>query len=218
MTNLRRIFLTITLGLLASLGYYMWYQNQHYSVPVARLEIAEGAAIDKGCITTRPFPRTVVQEGWVFDPDQIVGKVARTTIYPGEPFDKRRLADPSELVGVRVGPDKFLSPGMVAFGVPVTIAGAVGGMLRSGDYVDVIAVMPEQEGEILLQYVKVLDVRSGAGRPVYPDEGGIGVVVLELAPEQAALLAERVTRGQLFLALTGHPPTASVPHQGSEYR
>jgi len=209
MTNVRRAFLAITLALVGALGYYMWYQNQHYSVPVARLEIAEGAAIDRECITTRPFPRTVVQEEWTLDPNQIVGKVARTTIYPGEPFDRRRLADPSELVGVRVGPDKFLSPGTVAFGIPVTIAGAVGGMLKSGDYVDVIAVMPEQEGQILLRYVRVLDVRSGAGRPVHPNEGGIGVVVLELAPEQAALLAEKVTRGQLFLALTGHPPTTA---------
>jgi len=210
MTNVRRVFLVITLALVGALGYYMWYQSQHLSVPVARLEIAPNVPIGKDCITLQPFPRTAVREGWVFDTDQIVGKVARVPIYPGEPFDRRRLADPSELVGVRVGGDKFLKPGMVAFGIPVTIAGAVGGMLKSGDYVDVIAVTPETGGEILLRYIKVLDVRSGGGQPVRPNEGGIGVVVLERTPEQATTLAEQTTRGQLFLALTGTPPAGAA--------
>ena len=52
MTNVRRVFLVITLALVGALGYYMWYQSQHLSVPVARLEIAPNCLL-----YTSPSPR-----------------------------------------------------------------------------------------------------------------------------------------------------------------
>jgi hypothetical protein len=86
--------------------------------------------------------------------------------------------------------DIALQSGKVAIGVEVSPARAVGGMIKRGDFVNLIAVIGKErkKGIMFLQKVRVLDVRSPYGMPL-EEERRVGIVVLELLPEEATLLA-----------------------------
>jgi len=206
MTNTKRILVAIAMALLASLGYYLWWSNTRVSVPVAMTFIKAETPISKGLLALKPFPKEAVSGSWVLDVKRIMGKVARVDLFPGEPFDERRLANPAEITSARSGAGIMLEPGRVAFAVPTTVAGAVGGMVRAGDRVDIIAVPAganpdETEAQVLLSNVLVIDVRTGAGQHT-EGEPPINIVVLEVAQEEAKRLAVWTAAGHVQLALT----------------
>jgi len=217
MTNTRRTLLAIALALAAALGYYLWWSNTRVSVPVAMAYIKAETPITKGLLALKPFPREAVSSGWLLDISQIVGKVARVDIFPGEPFDERRLAEPGELSQSRSRAGITLPPGKVAFAVPTSVAGAVGGMVRAGDRVDIIGVPPganpdQSEARLLLSNVPVIDVRTGAGQHTEGDPP-INIIVLEVTPEEAKVLAVWTAAGQIQLALTTQEAITQPPEQ-----
>lgn len=206
MSNTKRMILAIGVALLAGLGYYLWWSNTQVSVPVAMTFIRAETPISRSLLALKPFPRQGVAGSWILHVDRILGKVARVDLFPGEPFDERRLANADEIVTARSGAGIVLEPGKVAFAVPTTVAGAVGGMVRGGDRVDIIAVPAganpdESEAHLLLSNVLIIDVRTGAGQQT-EGEPPINIVVLEVTQEEAKRLALWTAAGQVQLALT----------------
>lgn len=128
-------------------------------------------------------------------------KISNTRIYPGQIIVETQLID-KELEEQRLGLGSnasFIVPdGKVATIIPVDIISTIGGALRPGDQVDIIATMniefpldPERESEtytqFLLQKVQILRVGawSAGGDEEENNGGGGGIVTVIVDPQQA---------------------------------
>ncbi len=104
-----------------------------------------------------------------------------------------------------------LRPGQRAFAVPVDELAAVGGLLRPGDHVDVLAHLEdetEDASRVLVQYAAVLSFGPSLERG---DDGereqdtGSRTAVLALERDAVPVLLMAQQHGRLSLALTGEP-------------
>lgn len=107
-----------------------------------------------------------VRPDWAIgDPREALGKVASTTILPGEPIRRDRLMD-SPLV---------LGPGERAIAIPSDLVRSVGASVMPGDRVDVLWVTsPDVPPQRLASGAVVLDLRSGDGRSLIRPERPAG--------------------------------------------
>ncbi len=106
--------------------------------------------------------------------------------------------------------------GFRALSIPISGAAAVSGMIRPGDYVDILGTftMPvktnpqltENVTTTLFPKVKVLAVGSqlGTDRTAGPTRGGSSTITFEVEPDVAEVLVFAQHSGQLYLSLR-HP-------------
>ncbi|MCK8515213.1 Flp pilus assembly protein CpaB [Methylonatrum kenyense] len=104
-----------------------------------------------------------------------------------------------------------LRPGQRAFAVPVDELAAVGGLLKPGDHVDVLAHLEDESEDasrVLVEYAAVLSFGPSLERN---DDGereqdtGSRTAVLALEREAVPVLLMAQQHGRLSLALTGQP-------------
>lgn len=109
-----------------------------------------------------------------------------------------------------------ISPNKRAISIAVDQVKGVSGLIRPGNFVDVIAFIPESpEGpaktEILLQGIKVLAVGSQTGKTIKSIEPASELaltypsVTVEVTPEQAVSIATVSVKGSLTLMLRKTP-------------
>jgi Flp pilus assembly protein CpaB len=133
--------------------------------------------------------------------DYLRDKISNTRIYPGQIIVETQLID-KELEEQRLGLGSnasFIVPdGKVAVIIPVDSISTIGGALRAGDQVDIIATMevefpqePERESEtytqFLLQKVQILRIGAWSAGGDEEDKGGGGgnFVTVIVEPQQA---------------------------------
>lgn len=145
-------------------------------VPVAKTVIPRGAMVSKQDIEYLALPE--IPQNCAVTADQVVGKVALTTIYQGEPFRRERL-EVTE-------PDKQE--------VTINIDLARSGLAAPGDLVDIYLLREETSwayrGELVALNAVVRSVRDAQGQEVV---GGKLPAVVQVAvkPEEVA----RIVRG-----------------------
>lgn len=207
------------------------------SVYVAARDIPIGAVIDANMLTTRPWPKHLVVDGFVVGADagkKIIDTVARAPFKRNEPINKAKLVnpdDPNFLAGE-------LSAGMRLVTMGADEISAVAGFVFPGDRVDVLvthellregfseedlqdgalsgAKLTENVTEALLSDVRVLAVDQRASAGGAGDEQGIIVprsVSLEVssADAQRLRLASEVGRLSLALRSVEDKGAAAVP-------
>lgn len=133
--------------------------------------------------------------------DYLRDKISNTRIYPGQIIVETQLID-KELEEQRLGLGSnasFIVPdGKVAVIIPVDSISTIGGALRAGDQVDIIATMdvefplePERESEtytqFLLQKIQILRIGAWSAGGDEEDKGGGGgnFVTVIVEPQQA---------------------------------
>jgi pilus assembly protein CpaB len=147
-----------------------------------------------------------------------IGSVVREPILAGEPIVGRKI--------VRAGDSGYLAaylePGMRAMAIAVTVESAAGGFILPGDRVDVVlTVRTKAEAAVeggattakyspatVLQNVKVLaiDQSTRAGDDAQAVVGA--TATLEVRPQDAVLLAQAKSEGELSLSLRSYADTA----------
>lgn len=111
--------------------------------------------IQEGDLRWGQVPAGSRPEGAVVDPQEVLGRAARDTIFAGEPIRKERLLD-SPLV---------LGPTERAIAIPTDLIRSVGGSVVPGDRVDVLWVTSaDVEAQVLASGAVVMDLRAGDGR------------------------------------------------------
>ena len=104
--------------------------------------------------------------------------------------------------------------GLRAMSIPIDSEHAVGGALRAGDVVDVIAVEDGTAGYVLIG-ARVLAVAGQASGPLGTSRGFY--VTLALGSEEALLLAEALAEGSVeVVRSTGAEPPTQPPAGGEE--
>jgi len=158
------------------------------------------------------------------------GSVVREPILAGEPIISRKI--------VRAGDSgymaAYLDPGMRAMAIAVSVESAAGGFILPGDRVDVIVTVEREGGSsedegrakfasrIVMQNVKVLAIDQST-RAGDDQQAVVGATAtLEVAPNDAEILALAKAAGTLSLVLRSYADTAgpsgrvSNPPQPSE--
>ncbi|MBB3872484.1 Flp pilus assembly protein CpaB [Brevundimonas mediterranea] len=188
------------------------------STPIPAKPAPEGAGEKAGAAVERVAEAAGQMAGPGAKSDYI-GSVVREPILAGEPIVGRKI--------VRAGDSGYLAaylePGMRAMAIAVTVESAAGGFILPGDRVDVVLTVQNEGGSsavegggvtakyssaTVMQNVKVLaiDQSTRAGDDAQAVVGA--TATLEVRPQDAVLLAQAKSEGELSLSLRSYADTA----------
>jgi pilus assembly protein CpaB len=191
-------------------------QTSEIEVAVAVKDLRPGHVIVDSDIGLSKRVIAGSKEGIYTDVSRVLGQVVGDRILNGEIIRTERLV----VGGAKLHVNELLDPGARAVTVRASRASAVGGLLKPGNYVDVIVtIKPENEAlaaewvtETILQGVRVLAVGDDVN--FTPEEEADDKknkqqtpretwITLEVEPAEAEHLALATARGTLHLSLRG---------------
>lgn len=210
-----RTLLLVLLAVLLALGAgwlaNRWLQNQagHTAgtqvatqpVVAVALTIPYGGRIEAQHVKLVQMPKELVPKGAFTATAEVVGKIAKHEMTPGELLLPGEISEQPEGSVLAA----LLSPNKRAITVRVDDVIGVGGFLLPSSYVDVLSTRHEgserrSSTETVLQRIKVLavDQRSTNGEK---DPVVVRSVTLEVDPEQAERLIKAEAEGSIQLTL-----------------
>jgi len=152
--------------------------------------------------------------------EQVVGRVAVTSILPDDLVTEGKLAPKGTVPGITA----LLSPKQRAMTVKVDEASGVAGFLTPGNRVDVVVVVDKLEfdkdpiAKLLFQNLKVL----GTGQKLENRPGDkpqiVPTVTLEVTPEQGERVALAAQEGRISLVVRGQGDQQLVETLGADAR
>ncbi len=195
-------------------------------VLVATRDIPKGATIDEGSVEANVVPEQYRQPQAVSSIDRILGMVTVVSIAKGEQITLTKLVQSRQFGGLAEG----TPVGKRAITISVDNLASLAGMIKPGDYVDVIAMVlvPVQTSEgkqssqvavmPLFQNVLVLAIGQETGAPSrgtvssrgrYSSEedkksgssGAVPLITIALSPQEANLIAFVQEQGKIRLTL-----------------
>jgi pilus assembly protein CpaB len=199
-------------------------QANQAAVLVAKQDIPEGSAIDPEMLDTAVVPNQFIQPQAVTSLDRIAGMITVAPISKGEQISLSKLSSNKKSGG---GDLSGVTPsGKRAISIVVDNIASLSGMIKPGDYVDVLATIqiPEQgaDGQAtsqmavvpLFQNILVLAVGGNTGGTSlgggsrYAEKeassgGGDGnsLITLALGPQEANLIAFVQEQGKIRLVM-----------------
>jgi pilus assembly protein CpaB len=181
-------------------------------VVVAKKDIASGVTIEDAMVEEKKIRKDFLQPNALTDVDRAIGKISLAPIAKGEQV----LGNKVTLTGQEVSLSSKVPKDKRALTIPVDNITSVGGMLRPGDHVDILGLipipMPTAEGKMVNQlstiplFQDVLVLAVGQDYTAVP--GGekaekklSPIITIALAPEEANLVAFVQEQGKIRLVL-----------------
>lgn len=177
-------------------------------IVVAGADIDIGQRLTPTMVKLVDWPATSMPKGAFTDPQQLGGRVLRTSVLAGEPLSEARLAPAGTLGGLSA----LITEGKRAITVRVNDVIGVAGFALPGNYVDIIVsteTVPDPNAalaraqsisKIVLERILVLAVAQEVSRDETRPKV-VNAVTLEVTPEQAEQLDLARSVGTLSLAL-----------------
>src|SRR5436309_9280703 len=134
----RTIYLSIFVLLSAIAGWLYYSHTRQSPALVATHDLLVGATIKDVDVTVRTINPTSVAGQVLSSPEQAIGQIVSSPILEGSFVDARQVV-PTKNAALLIS-GQSVPPGERIIGLPVTPAAAVGGVLKAGDRVDVLAV------------------------------------------------------------------------------
>lgn len=204
-------------------------QANQAAVLVSKQDIPEGAVIEPEMLDTAVVPNKFIQPQAVTSLDRIAGMITIAPISKGEQISLSKLTSSKKAGG---GDLSGVTPsGKRAISIVVDNIASLSGMIKPGDYVDVLATIqvPEKgaDGQVtaqmavipLFQNVLVLAVGSDTGGMLtasssrYAEKSSSGnentLITLALGPQEANLIAFVQEQGKVRLIMRS-PADAKV--------
>jgi pilus assembly protein CpaB len=203
-------------------------------VVVASLDIAAGTRIIEGMVETKDIAVDTVLAGVFPDTEGVIGQVTRVPLVAGEQVITTKVtATGAAITGTGDPPLAYVVPeGKRAVSIQVSSVIAASGLIRPGDYVDVILTMKvggDNIAQTILQNVQVLSVDQDValtgvdegvdGSPSVSEEGEASpeatTVTLAVSPTHGEVITVAEACGQNFsgrlaLALRGFGDSSPV--------
>lgn len=191
---------------------------------VAQEDIPKGATIEEKMVGIEKVPSKFIQPRATNSLERVVDKIALAPISKGEQILLSKVGS---------GLQDFSSlayrtpPGKRAITIPVDNISSVGGMIRPGDNVDVLGIIPqagEVEGKQVTQYVtvplfqKVLVLAVGSDIGAGTAKGEkivINTITIALAPSDATMIAFIQEQGKLRFILRSPTDNEVFPIQSA---
>ncbi|MFV9510503.1 Flp pilus assembly protein CpaB [Tepidibacillus sp. LV47] len=236
-TNRRLFLLALFLGIVTTFFIYLYLSRVETvsqsleptkKVVVAKVTIAPKTEITNEMVEVKEMKGSAIPQSTYTNIKEIIGKIAKETIYSGEPIVHQRLAD-----------EKY-QKSHLAYSIPkgyraITLqynsVMGVGGFIHAGDYVDVIGTfdqkimqgaIPEKDvSRMILQNVLVLAVGSQRDEKQEEEKEKkqqIDTITLAVKPHDAEKLTFTEERGSIRLILrpineNDQPATGGVTNQ-----
>ena len=200
-------------------------------VVVASVDIAAGTRIEEGMVETKDIAVNTVLAGVFADTEGVIGQVVRVPLVAGEQVITTKVTATGAAIADGENPPlAFVIPeGKRAVSIQVSNVIGASGLIRPGDYVDVILTMAVEQDSIaqtILQNILVLSVDQDVTRALVsegdeaPVIGGDGsevnpeatTVTLAVSPAHGEVLAvaEACATPRLALALRGFGDSSPV--------
>ncbi len=176
--------------------------EQSQAVLVVTGSIAKGTRAEDlaGRVKLEQVPSRLAADGAVTSLTAIAGRVSVVDLVPGDQVVQHRFLTAAESVKASA------APGMLQVTVAIDAVRALGGRVRAGDSVGVLATFDDPETtRLFLQKVAVTDVRNSAGAPVPVSIEGTaptGTLLVTLAVDAPSVerLIFSAEQGRLWLA------------------
>jgi pilus assembly protein CpaB len=177
-------------------------------VVVAKTNIPAKIRVSHEMVQELRVPPQYIQPGAMRIVPKAVGTMTREAIITGEQLTERRLL----LDGTYAGFSSVIPAGKRAITVATTDVTGVGGLLKAGDYVDVLVTFDEQTvgdfvTKIVMQNIAVLSVNRDSldnddgKKDVSKDLVKVANVTLAVSPEDAARITLAEEKGKVRFAL-----------------
>ena len=185
-------------------------------VVVAAREVAAFRQLTAEDLRLEEVPRAAVPKDAVRDLNQAVGKWTRGLLLPGEVLRQGHLAQESGFRGVLGAKLASMGdPGIRAMALPLGNETSVGGEVREGDRVDLLAVVNVSAGgqqvllsKVIATAVPVLKVGGGSSDPMAPPSSG--ALVVAVRPDLAEDIAYVLGSGKLYVLLNPYQADESA--------
>lgn len=192
-------------------------------VLVARQTIEPGIRLTSELVTFKHFPKANVPEGAVTKEEQYVERALKSRAYPGQPILQVQLGEKGQY-----GKSVEIPPGMRLATLKVDPTMIHSGIMRPGDYVDVILTYQinrrsgpkDTRTRTILQYIQVFAMGNHTiGSEPSEKETSVkdvkGVTLL-VTPIQAQILKFAESKGDLHLTLRSSLDKEAVIAQGTD--
>jgi len=208
--------LAVIFGVSAAIGVYLMTgvtpeasRAETVSVVVATMDLARGQSLAKEHLSTREWPRDLVLEGAITNPEDIVDRTLAIPLLKGDFVMEGKLAPK----GVGRGLAAIIPAGMRAVTIQTpNVATGVAGFILPGNRVDVLLTMSGQGTAddtgggstiTLLQNLEILavDQRTDVPEENLVDSKELRSVTLLVTPMEAARLDLGQNKGTLRLTL-----------------
>jgi pilus assembly protein CpaB len=207
-------------------------QNNQAAILVAKQDIPQGAVVEAGMFETAIVPNKFVQPQAVTSLDRIAGMITVAPISKGEQISLSKLMNEKKS-SIGGGDLAGVTPaGKRAITIAVDSVASLSGMVKPGDYVDVLAIIPipfqGQDGKIatqmtvvpLFQNVLVLAIGQNTGVRMAPagryaeaapsSSGGNVLITLALGPQESNLITFVQEQGSKMRLVMRSPADAQI--------
>lgn len=206
----------IVLSTIAGLFYYG--HTRQSPALVATRDLSVGIRITDSDVTVRQVNPGSVPPGVLRTADQAIGQVVSSPILEGQFLDGRQVA-PSRNANL-LGSGLDVPAGYRIIGLPIAPAAAVGGVLKPGDRVDVMAIPNPSKAPSLIDEsapspviigkdVLVIGLRTDQGTQVDPADHGLnlgnskpGSVLLAIPQTEEPVYSAAIAASSFVLALS----------------
>jgi pilus assembly protein CpaB len=184
-------------------------------VVIAARDINEGELIDRIALSVAQWPVSTVPVGAYGRVDSVAGRVARVSVFNGEPIVPGRLAPEGQSPGLITK----ITPGKRAMAVRINDVTGIAGMIPVNSRVDIglttTLANAQRTAKIFMSNMRVLMMQTSTtktedGRPIPAT-----VATLEVTPEEFELLLVAQAQGQIQLVLRGYGDPDSVVTKGA---
>lgn len=214
----RTIYLGVFILLSTIAGVFYYSHTRQSTALVATRDLSVGTRIQDSDIAVRHINPASVPVGVLKASDQAVGQVVSSPILEGQFVDARQVA-PSRNASL-LGTGLDVPAGYRIIGLPIAPAAAVGGVLKPGDRVDVMAIpnptkaatLAEESAPVpvmLGKNVLVIGLRTDQGTPVDQADHGLnvgngkpGTVLLAIAQAEESSYSSAIASASFVLALS----------------
>jgi len=227
--NNRNSIIALAAGLLfGGLAFYLLHEKASemeqkatpVQVLVASQYIPAGSFLKPDMVDKKMVPESFVSPGTIRDVRDVEGLMSLTAISAGEPILSNKFGEGEETLALT------LNPGFRAYTLEVSETSGVGGLIRPGNHVDLLAKIDSNKREttsFAFQNLQVLAVGqrfSGSSRSKKTQEtnasesGAYNTVTLSVTPEQAEILMYLEGKAlRLILRAPNDEEIVSVPPQ-----
>jgi Flp pilus assembly protein CpaB len=214
----RIVYLAMCIMLSGVAGLLYYAHTEQSTAVVATRDLPVGTRIQEADLTTRRVNPASVGPQVVTTVSMAIGQVVAFPILEGQLLDARQIA-PSKNAAL-LGSGLQVPAGYRIIGLPVTATTAVGGVLKPGDLVDVIAIpnpvktasLPDVSGATPVRIgenVLVLGLRTEEGNPVdqadhglNPGNGKPASVLLAIAQNEETTYSAAIADSTFVLTLS----------------
>ena len=174
----RAVYLSVFVVLSLAAGGIYYSYTRETTVVVAHGDLRVGSIVTEASVSVRRVHPGSVPVGTARRVSDVVGRYVAWPVLDGQYVSSRALTSNRTAL---IDGGLTVPAGYHAISLPVTAAEAVGGVLRPGDFVDILAVAKNQlpgataaPAQVLGRRLLVLGLRTDQGQPL--DTGGPGSV------------------------------------------